>query len=115
MAESNDCGFARSPFNDNPTAFTVQTEMSSAATKSNLARAIGYGVASVALYFLLIAYADETVELAHRTREGEKVWFLVPIVIAFVFSLVHGAFTGAFWAAVGLKPAGKARKKPRAR
>jgi len=30
--------------------------------------------------------------------------FLIPIVIALVFSFVHGAFTGAFWDAVGLKP-----------
>lgn len=70
-------------------------------------KAIVYGIVSVALYFLLFIYADETVELARRTREGETIWFLVPIVIAFVFSYAHGAFTGAFWAAVGLKPAPK--------
>jgi hypothetical protein len=72
-----------------------------------VARAVAYGVISVALYVLLFAYADETVELARRTREGERWLFLVPIAIAFVFSIVHGAFTGAFWAAVGLKPANK--------
>jgi hypothetical protein len=75
-----------------------------------LVRAIAYGIASVALYVLLFVYADETVELARRTREGERIWFLVPIVIAFVFSVVHGAFTGAFWAAVGLKPAARSKK-----
>lgn len=74
-------------------------------------KAVVYGVASVALYVVLFLYADETVELAQRTREGEKLWFLIPIAIAFLFSLVHGAFTGYFWDAVGLKPAEK--KKPR--
>jgi hypothetical protein len=74
-------------------------------------RAIAYGVVSVALYVLLFAYSDETVEMARRTREGEKLLFLVPIVIAFVFSFVHGAFTGAFWAAIGLKPAAKQKRK----
>jgi len=78
---------------------------------SSLARAIVYGAASLALYVLLFLYADETVELARRTREGEKIWFLVPIVIAFAFSLVHGAFTGAFWDAIGLRPADKKRRK----
>lgn len=81
------------------------------APNRNLARAILYGIASVALYVLLFIYADETVELARRTREGETIWFLVPIAIAFVFSYIHGAFTGAFWAAVGMKPAPNAKKK----
>ena len=77
----------------------------------SVARAIGYGVASVALYVLLFVYSEETVEIARRTREGEKLLFLVPIVIAFAFSFVHGAFTGHFWAAIGLKPAAKSKNK----
>ena len=81
--------------------------MSAALRNAAIARTILYGIASVALYVTLFVYADETVELARRTREGETIWFLVPIVIAFVFSYAHGAFTGAFWAAVGLKPAPK--------
>ena len=76
-----------------------------------LLKAIVYGAASLALYALLFVYAGETVELARRTREGEKIWFLVPIVIAFAFSLVHGAFTGSFWEAIGLRPVDKKRSK----
>jgi hypothetical protein len=79
----------------------------SSSKSASLAKAIAYGTASVALYALLFAYADETVELARRTRAGESILFLVPIVVAFVFSVVHGAFTGHFWAAVGFKPAAK--------
>jgi predicted membrane-bound dolichyl-phosphate-mannose-protein mannosyltransferase len=78
---------------------------------SSLFKAVVYGAASVVLYLLLYLYADETVELARRTHEGERIWFLVPIVIAFVFSYVHGAFTGHFWDAIGLSPAGKKRRK----
>ena len=78
---------------------------------SRLLKAIVYGAASLALYALLFVYAGETVELARRTREGETIWFLAPIVIAFVFSLVHGAFTGAFWDAIGLGPADRKRGK----
>jgi predicted membrane-bound dolichyl-phosphate-mannose-protein mannosyltransferase len=78
---------------------------------SSLAKAVSYGAASAALYVLLYLYADETVALARRTHEGERIWFLVPIVIAFVFSYVHGAFTGHFWDAIGLSPAGKKRRK----
>jgi hypothetical protein len=78
---------------------------------SSLVKAVVYGAASLALYALLFVYADETVELARRTREGEKIWFLVPIAIAFAFSLVHGAFTGSFWEAIGLRPVDKKRSK----
>lgn len=76
----------------------------------SLVKAVLYGAASIALYVLLYLYADETVELARRTQGGEKIWFLVPIAIAFVFSYVHGAFTGYFWDAVGLKAADRNRK-----
>jgi len=82
-----------------------------ASRSGSVVRAIAYGIASIALYVLLFVYADETVELARRTREGEQILFLVPIVIAFAFSVVHGAFTGHFWTAVGLKPAAKKTKK----
>ncbi|MBI2752606.1 MAG: hypothetical protein HYX46_03700 [Betaproteobacteria bacterium] len=78
---------------------------------SSLVRTAIWGVGSLALYALLFLFSDETIELARRTRDGEKIWFVVPIVIAFLFSLVHGAFTGYFWDAIGLKPADKNRKK----
>ena len=78
---------------------------------SSVLKAVVYGAASVALYALLYLYAEETVELARRTHEGEKIWFLAPIAIAFLFSWVHGAFTGYFWDALGMKPAEKGKKK----
>lgn len=74
-------------------------------------KALVYGAASVALYAVLFIYADETVALARRTREGEAILFLVPVIIAFVFSLVHGAFTAYFWDAIGFKAARKRETK----
>ncbi len=78
---------------------------------SSLVKAVLYGAASAALYVLLYLYADQTVEFARRAQQGEHFWFLAPIVIAFVFSYVHGTFTAHFWDAIGLNPAGKKRGK----
>lgn len=79
--------------------------------RKTLAATISYGLASAVLYGLLIAYSDLFVELAERTRAGEKVWFLIPLAIAFLFSWVHGTFTGYFWEALGLKAAHGTKKK----
>lgn len=83
----------------------------SATSRGSLAKAVAYGVVSAVLYVLLFVYADETVEIARRTREGERWLFVVPIAIAFVFSFVHGAFTGYFWDAIGFKAADKNNKQ----
>lgn len=73
--------------------------------KRALPKAIAFGVASTLLYVALFAYSGELAELARRARAGDRAWFIAPIVIAFVFSYVHGAFTGYFWDVLGLKPA----------
>lgn len=64
---------------------------------------VALGTVSTTLYGGLYAYSAELVELAEMTRDGEKGMFVVPIAIAFLFSLVHGAFTGHFWDLLGLK------------
>ena len=79
--------------------------------KASLPKALLFGVVSAILYTLMFIYSDALVEYAHRTRQGEHIWFIVPIVIAFVFSYVHGTFTGSFWDMLGLKPAQKHSKK----
>jgi len=61
------------------------------------------GVASAGLYFLLFLYADQFARMAEATRAGEKLYAMVPIVVAMVFSFVHGAFTGQFWDLLGLR------------
>jgi hypothetical protein len=61
------------------------------------------GAASAGLYFLLFLFSDRLTELAAATRAGEKIYALVPLVVAMVFSFVHGAFTGHFWDLLGLR------------
>ena len=61
------------------------------------------GVASAALYFLLYLFSDTLPGLAAATRQGEKLYALIPLAIAMVFSFVHGAFTGHFWDLLGLR------------
>ena len=62
------------------------------------------GLLSAVLYVLLFQHSDMLVRLAELTRQGDKMFFFVPIAIALIFSLVHGAFTAHFWEALGLKP-----------
>jgi hypothetical protein len=84
--------------------------MSAGAPKRPVAKAVLYGVASLALYAALFAHADQFLEWARRTRDGEKWLALVPVAVAFVFSFVHGAFTGHFWEVLGLRAAAGAEK-----
>ena len=65
--------------------------------------AFGFGILSGILYFLLYQFGNDLRQLAELTRQGDKIYFLVPIAIAFAFSLVHGKFTSRFWEAVGLR------------
>jgi hypothetical protein len=62
------------------------------------------GLASAGLYILLFVFSDKLPELAELNRQGEhRIYALVPIAIALVFSFVHGAFTGHFWDLLGLR------------
>jgi hypothetical protein len=61
------------------------------------------GAASALLYVLLFLFADRLTEMAALTRQGDKLYALIPLAVAMVFSLVHGAFTGHFWDLLGLR------------
>jgi hypothetical protein len=63
-------------------------------------RFFGFGALSGLLYMLLFLYAREVLAASSRT---DGLFFLVPIAIALVFSFVHGAFTGYFWQALGVR------------
>jgi hypothetical protein len=64
---------------------------------------LALGAVTAGLYLLLFLFADPLIQLAVQTREGNKLYALVPIAIALVFSFVHGAFTSRFWDLLGLK------------
>jgi hypothetical protein len=61
------------------------------------------GLAALVLYWLLFANEAAILDVSARGRW----YFLVPIAIAFLFSFVHGAFTGRFWDALGIKASGR--------
>lgn len=73
--------------------------------KSSILKSIYYGFLTLLLYYFLFRYSDLIVEWAHLTRMGDKHYFILPIVIAFFFSLIHGTFTAHFWTALGIKAA----------
>lgn len=64
-----------------------------------LARTVALGVGSAALYLALYLFAGQIVEWSAKGG-----WmFALPVAIAFLFSMVHGAFTGHFWDVLGFK------------
>lgn len=73
--------------------------------KKPIAATLLYGIASLVLYILLLENSDLFVDWALRTKAGEKSLFLIPVVVAFVFSYFHGTFTGHFWETLGLRAA----------
>jgi len=81
----------------------TSTQPSSGSTRRALVYTLALGLLSGALFTLLILSDQFLVELTVATRAGEKSYALVPIIIALVFSFVHGAFTGRFWDALGLR------------
>lgn len=62
-----------------------------------------FGVTSVALYSMLYFFSADLTQMAQSTHAGHKGFFFLPIVIALVFSLVHGSFTSHFWDVLGVK------------
>lgn len=103
--------------------------------KAHWGTAIVWGMVTAILYATLFFHADFILHLAHTTPDAcvvgdgaraiyyHKVdsavcaaqggdlqpgtWWhvLLPIMLAFAISYVHGAFTGLFWELMGLKPA----------
>jgi hypothetical protein len=68
-----------------------------------LVYAVVLGIVSAGMYFLLWLLADPIMQYSKQGRW----YFIVPIAIAFAFSLVHGAFTGYFWDVLGVKAKAK--------
>ncbi len=62
-----------------------------------------YGFLSACLYFFLFKYQAEIIQFAELTRQGVKLDFIFPILIALLFSFVHGAFATYTWKSLGLK------------
>lgn len=65
--------------------------------------AMVFGTLSVGLYGMLYLFNTDLTEIAQTTHAGKKSMFFVPIVIALVFSFIHGTFTSHFWEILGIK------------
>lgn len=68
--------------------------------------AILMGVISISLYVLLLSKQDVLNE--YFGRGG--IYALLPIITAFIFSFVHGSFTGNFWTLLGIEAAKKKKE-----
>ncbi len=75
--------------------------MASTTKKKALVGAIIFGVLSIGLYALLFVKED----LVNSTFGKGGAYALLPIATAFLFSFVHGSFTGNFWSALGIEAA----------
>ncbi len=64
------------------------------------------GILSIGLYALLLLKQDTVNELFGRG----SLYAILPIVTAFIFSFVHGSFTGNFWTAMGIEAAKKKKE-----
>jgi hypothetical protein len=62
-------------------------------------KAVLLGAITLALYALLFLLEGPVLRLS-----AQGGWFfLIPVTIAFTFSLAHGTFTGYFWDVFGVK------------
>ncbi len=68
--------------------------------------AIFMGVISIALYVLLLLKQDVLND--YFGRGG--IYAFLPIITAFIFSFVHGSFTGNFWTLLGIEAAKKKKE-----
>jgi hypothetical protein len=77
--------------------------MSERTRKRNVARTLIFGTAAVALYAAVFSHADFITNLSAKGG----FYAVVPVITVFLFSYVHGSFTGAFWSALGIEASKK--------
>lgn len=74
--------------------------------KKPVGKMIIMGIVSVALYGLLLS--NQGVINGYMVRGG--LYAFLPIAVAFIFSMVHGSFTGKFWTVLGIEAAKKKKE-----
>lgn len=74
--------------------------------KKPFGTAILFGVISIGLYIALLANQD--ILNGNFAKGGLFAFF--PIITAFIFSYVHGNFTGHFWTVLGVEASKKKRE-----
>ncbi len=61
------------------------------------------GIISVALYAALLLNQD----MVNNNFAKGGLYAFLPIITAFVFSFIHGSFTGHFWTVLGIEASKK--------
>ncbi len=74
--------------------------------KRPLGKMITMGIVSISLYGLLLS--NQGVINDYVTRGG--LYAFLPIGVAFLFSMIHGSFTGKFWTVMGIEAAKKKKE-----
>ncbi len=75
------------------------TPGTSAGAGRKFVRTLALGALTLLLYGGLFLAEDHVLQLSALGGW----YFLIPVTIAFAFSLAHGAFTGHFWDLLGVK------------
>jgi F0F1-type ATP synthase assembly protein I len=80
--------------------------MATSTRKKPVVALIVMGIISIALYATLLMKQD----LLNLTF-GKGGWYaFLPIITAFIFSYIHGTFTGHFWTVLGIEAAKKKKE-----
>lgn len=74
--------------------------------KKPVGKMLVMGLISLGLYTLLLTNQD----LVNGNFAKGGWYALLPIITAFVFSFIHGAFTGDFWTVLGIEAAKKKKE-----
>ncbi len=74
--------------------------------KKPVASLIIMGIISIVLYSALLMKQDVINEYVGRGG----LYAILPIITAFIFSIVHGTFTGNFWTVLGIEAAKKRKE-----
>lgn len=68
--------------------------------KTALKSTIFFGLLTAGLYTAV--FSNAPLIMKYFTKGG--LYAVLPVGTAFIFSFVHGAFTGSFWTACGIEP-----------
>jgi uncharacterized membrane protein (DUF485 family) len=74
--------------------------------KKPVGKMIIMGIISISLYTALLMNQD----IINNYIGRGGVYALLPIVMAFIFSFIHGNFTGDFWTVLGVEAARKKKE-----
>ena len=80
--------------------------MTAGTTERPYLKTVLFGAVSIALYALLLAKQD----FINDTFVKGGLYALLPIAMAFVFSFIHGNFTGCFWSSCGVEASKKTKE-----